>query len=135
MRNAKSHSVRLFEASIYVCNGDHGCGSCLCARNVIHAEFEVGQWIDCIDSRNKPLEARVAALRPGEVLVHFDGWAQKWDEWLSSTSPRIGLFGTLTAGIPRHRRLQGPQPGDNLGQGRRMGPVYPSTGQHKTPPQ
>jgi len=85
--------------------------------------FEVGQWIDCRDTVNKWCEARIAAITETEVRVHYDGWTDRWDEWLDRASPRITRYGRFTSEIPRDKlKGRGPATGDNLGGGRRFQP-------------
>jgi len=83
--------------------------------------FEMGQWVDCRDTVAKPCEAQIVDQREDEVRVHYDGWSEKWDEWMDRSSARITRYGRWTSEIPRERlKGRGPQPGDNFGNGRRM---------------
>ena len=38
------------------------------------------------------LEAQVIRLQNNQVYVHYNGWGNRWDEWLDMNSPRIALF-------------------------------------------
>lgn len=80
--------------------------------------FEVGQWIDARDTSNDWLEAQILEVGDHDVLVHFDGWASKWDERISKSSSRIARFGSNTRNMPRREKGNlGPRLGDNLGYG------------------
>lgn len=35
-------------------------------------------------------------MRENAVLVHYNGWNARWDEWLPMESPRIAPFRTHT---------------------------------------
>jgi hypothetical protein len=56
-------------------------------------EFKVGQWLDVKDTVNQWLEAQVVQSYSNEgqqhVLIHYNGWPHRWDEWIESDSPRI----------------------------------------------
>jgi len=54
--------------------------------------FKVGQWVDVQDAARQWLEGQVREVREGKVLVHYLGWPQSWDEWLSTSSLRIQFF-------------------------------------------
>ncbi|EAR85579.1 OTU-like cysteine protease (macronuclear) [Tetrahymena thermophila SB210] len=53
--------------------------------------FYIGENIDCCDTVNKWLNAEIVSLRhnPNEIRVHYSGWSQKYDEWISVDSSRI----------------------------------------------
>ena len=42
------------------------------------------------------LEAQVLNVRENQALVHYNGWGDRWDEWIDMNSPRICLFRTHT---------------------------------------
>jgi hypothetical protein len=44
----------------------------------IQAEYE-GNWLD----------ARVLAVEEGRILVHYNGWNKRFDEWFALDSPRV----------------------------------------------
>lgn len=48
------------------------------------------------NSSLKQLEAEVIDVRDDTVLVHYNGWAPRWDEWLQMNSNRIAPFRTYT---------------------------------------
>jgi hypothetical protein len=62
-------------------------------RDVGDSKFEVNQKIDCKDSVNKWLPAQVVSVSDGRILVHYEGWTTKWDEWLDTNSSRIADYG------------------------------------------
>ncbi|KAG5189233.1 hypothetical protein JKP88DRAFT_302390 [Tribonema minus] len=60
--------------------------------------FYAGQWVDCKDSVGNWLEATVLQTRsaPHEVLIHYHGWPDRWNEWIHGDSPRLAPFCTRT---------------------------------------
>lgn len=44
-----------------------------------------------------------------QVYVHYNGWGNRWDEWIAQTSPRIAPFRTHTVQNPKANYLS-PQP-------------------------
>ena len=58
--------------------------------------IEVGQWVDVKDTVDQWLEAEIIG-RDGEmVYVHYNGWPERWDEWIHIDSERIQPFRTKT---------------------------------------
>lgn len=53
--------------------------------------YYIGENIDCQDTVKKWLNAEIVSVRhnPHEIRVHFSGWSQKYDEWISIDSNRI----------------------------------------------
>ena len=60
--------------------------------------FYLGQWLDVKDTVNQWLEATVIEVdRPGNrIFVHYNGWPARWDEWISTDSPRVAPFRSRT---------------------------------------
>ena len=57
------------------------------------AYFQVGHYVDAMDSSQKWLAAVVQQADPAKgVLIRFDGWSSKWNEWLSLRSTRLAPF-------------------------------------------
>lgn len=58
----------------------------------------LGQWIDVKDTIDHWLEAEVIDVdeRNKRVLVHYNEWSSRWDEWLDMSSKRIAPFRTQT---------------------------------------
>lgn len=47
--------------------------------------FYKHQWMDCLDTAKRYLEAQVIEWDPAEpmkIKLHYKGWASKYDEWL-----------------------------------------------------
>jgi hypothetical protein len=59
-------------------------------------EFEVGQWVDALDTANKWLCAQVVAVTQSKLRVHFDGWSEKWNTWFDKASIKVQPFGRNT---------------------------------------
>ena len=58
--------------------------------------FKIGQWIDVKDTINQWLEAEVIDTDGDKVFVHYNGWGERWDEWIDMSSDRIAYFRTHT---------------------------------------
>lgn len=58
--------------------------------------FSVGQWVDVLDTVDQWLEATILRIRGEYVYVHYNGWPERWDEWLHVCSPRLAPFRTRT---------------------------------------
>lgn len=55
--------------------------------------YRLGDYVDAMDSSQKWLAAMVLQSDPAKgVLVRFDGWSTKWNEWLSLRSSRLAPF-------------------------------------------
>lgn len=65
--------------------------------------FQVGQWVDVKDSIDQWLEGQIAKLRGNRAFIHYNGWGNRWDEWIDLTSPRIALFRTHTIQMPTNK--------------------------------
>ncbi|CAD8136736.1 unnamed protein product [Paramecium pentaurelia] len=61
-------------------------------------KFQVGQWIDVKDTIDQWLEAQVQIVEQDRVFVHYNGWGNRWDEWIDTQSARIATFRTYTVG-------------------------------------
>ena len=58
--------------------------------------FEIGEWVDVLDSQNIWQEAQVIKQEEEKVKVHFNGAGDENDEWISLKSKRVHLFRTHT---------------------------------------
>jgi len=63
-------------------------------------QYEVGQWVDVKDTINQWLEAQIIQIRGNLAYVHYNGWGNRWDEWIEFSSPRIAPFKTYTMQSP-----------------------------------
>ena len=54
----------------------------------------INNRIDVLDTYNMWKEARVIDLNDTQVKIHYKGYAEKYDEWLHKTSPRIKEIGS-----------------------------------------
>eukprot|EP00742_Colponemidia_sp_Colp-10_P004703 GILJ01005016.1.p1 GENE.GILJ01005016.1~~GILJ01005016.1.p1 ORF type:complete len:538 (-),score=65.74 GILJ01005016.1:200-1813(-) len=52
-------------------------------------EFSVGEHLDVLDTVNKWCNGEILELSSDKALIHYTGFASKWDEWISLTSPRL----------------------------------------------
>ena len=66
----------------------------------LRRQYAVGQWVDVRDTVDQWLEAQVVDVRNTDtglgVKVHYNGWPNRWDEWLDAASPRIQPLRTNT---------------------------------------
>lgn len=58
--------------------------------------FVKGQWVDVKDTVDQWLEAQVVDVNLTQVFIHYNGWPNRWDEWIDISSPRIQHFKTHT---------------------------------------
>jgi len=85
--------------------------------------------VDCEDSVGRAYRAYITDVRGDAVQVHYDGWPDKWDEWIDlSTHPyRIALFGSWIPDLEHTaKHCHGPVAGDQLGAGRIVGGARPA---------
>ena len=79
-------------------------------------KFEIGQWIDVKDTIDQWLEGQIVNMRTHngihQVLVHYNGWSSRWDEWIDSNSKRLSNFKTYTLQSPSSVFLS-PNPTNN----------------------
>ena len=68
--------------------------------NLNKRKFEIGEWIDVKDTIDQWLEAQIINIRTinknTQILVHYSGWGNRWDEWIDIKSQRIANFKTYT---------------------------------------
>jgi len=64
------------------------------------SKYEVGQWVDVKDTIDQWLEAQVVQVRNNQVYIHYNGWGNRWDEWIDFSSPRIASFKTYSQQSP-----------------------------------
>lgn len=61
--------------------------------------LRVGSKVDALDTGNEWFTAEIKEKKGAmQVLVHFDGWEDKWDEWLDLLSGRISPLKSKAAG-------------------------------------
>lgn len=83
--------------------------------------WEVGQWVDACDTVEQWLEAEVIATKDRKVLIHYNGFSEKWDEWMDRDSERLAVFRSHTVPSPYQTYL-GPVPDTVLDGGVRSRP-------------
>ena len=69
--------------------------------NLSKKKFEIGEWVDIKDTTNNWLEGQIINKRTlnnnkTQLLIHYNGWGGRWDEWIDQSSPRISYFRTYT---------------------------------------
>jgi len=61
--------------------------------------FEVGDFVDVLDTVQRWCVGRVVEKKDDKVLIHYEGWADRWNEWMPmSKNRRLALFRTYTKG-------------------------------------
>lgn len=57
-------------------------------------EYQFGQYVDARDSVGKWCAGQIVEYDEDKKLVrvHFDGWSEKYDEYISLLSPKIAPF-------------------------------------------
>jgi hypothetical protein len=59
--------------------------------------FTQGQEVDCVDTDLKWLRAKVMDVdNNGRALIAYEGWGDKWNEWVPWNSPRIAERGRFS---------------------------------------
>ena len=51
-----------------------------------------GQWVDVKDTIDQWLEAQVIDVNINSAFIHYNGWGERWDEWIPFDSLRIMPF-------------------------------------------
>eukprot|EP00475_Leptophrys_vorax_P028481 TRINITY_DN4121_c0_g1_i1.p1 TRINITY_DN4121_c0_g1~~TRINITY_DN4121_c0_g1_i1.p1 ORF type:complete len:912 (-),score=279.12 TRINITY_DN4121_c0_g1_i1:98-2833(-) len=54
--------------------------------------------VDALDKTNKWYESKVLDVKENEVFIHYNGWADRWDEWIPKDSDRLAQVHTHTTG-------------------------------------
>jgi len=71
-------------------------------------QFKVEEKIDCLDTDLCWLPATVLETSPYKgIFVKYDGWSEKWNEWIPVWSPRITKLGTLSQYNPPPSQKKG----------------------------
>ena len=68
--------------------------------NLSKKKFEIGEWVDVKDTTDNWLEGQIINKRninnKIQVLIHYNGWGNRWDEWIDQSSNRLSFFRTYT---------------------------------------
>ena len=69
--------------------------------NLSKRKFELGEWVDVKDTSNNWLEGQIINKRTlnnnkTQLLIHYNGWGVRWDEWIDQNSSRLAFFRTYT---------------------------------------
>ena len=70
-------------------------------------DFEDGDIIDCKDTMGDWYESVVLDVKDNQVLIHYEGWPNVWDEWIDKSSSRLAPYRThsLRVGMAQARLL------------------------------
>ena len=74
-------------------------------------DFEDGDIIDCKDTMGDWYESVVLDVKDDQVLIHYEGWPNVWDEWIDKSSSRLAPYRThsLRVGAAHARFLYSQQ--------------------------
>jgi len=67
-------------------------------------KFEVGDWVDCLDSMNRWLCAKVMRVSTQKALLRLEAWGDVSEEWIHMSDTRIARMGTYTSQEQREKR-------------------------------
>ncbi len=53
--------------------------------------FKIGMKLEALDRKNPTMTsiATITDIKDGRLLIHFDGWTNKYDYWCEPTTPDI----------------------------------------------
>jgi len=68
--------------------------------------FEKDEKVDCLDTDLNWLNAQIIETNAhyNAVRVKYDGWSDKWNEWLPVSSPRLAKSGVMTQYNPPKKK-------------------------------
>jgi predicted amino acid dehydrogenase len=61
-------------------------------------ELKVGSLIDCLDTVHKWYTGSVVEVKGEIVKMTFEGWSNRYDEWISRSSERIASYKSIATG-------------------------------------
>lgn len=61
-----------------------------------YRKLQIGTWVDVKDAMGEWYEAQVLDRNGDYVLVQYNGWNEKWNEWIKASSSRIMPFRSQT---------------------------------------
>jgi ubiquitin C-terminal hydrolase len=73
-------------------------GTVKTAKDFAARDFEVNDELDARDKDGKWYESIIRMVRDDEVQVHFNGWANNYDEWFDRHSKKLAAKNTHTKG-------------------------------------
>ncbi|XXQ37928.1 Ubiquitin carboxyl-terminal hydrolase [Plasmodiophora brassicae] len=86
-------------------------------------DFRVGDVIDALDTQQKWYESTVRDVKDDQILVHYNNWDSKWDEWIKKDNmTRLAKKGTHTNGPYINTRRMGSNASWTSGAGDVPGP-------------
>lgn len=71
--------------------------------------FKIGDLVDALDTTKKWFESTVRDVKDDKVLIHYNNWSSKWDEWINVNSDRLAQVHTYTTG-PHSQVPKSPPP-------------------------
>ena len=67
-------------------------------------DWQLHSTIEALDMAGKWYKAKVLHVSEVSVMVHYNAWSSKWDEWVDKTSGRLRAANSSTAQDGRRRR-------------------------------
>eukprot|EP00475_Leptophrys_vorax_P007558 TRINITY_DN14791_c1_g1_i8.p1 TRINITY_DN14791_c1_g1~~TRINITY_DN14791_c1_g1_i8.p1 ORF type:complete len:197 (-),score=16.62 TRINITY_DN14791_c1_g1_i8:47-607(-) len=62
----------------------------------IEESYNIGDRIEVLDKTKRWFVSTVLDVREGEVFVHYNGWSDKWDEWVRTNAETGRIAPLLT---------------------------------------
>jgi hypothetical protein len=67
--------------------------------------FDKDEKVDALDTDLNWLTAQIMDTHPAKgVYVKYEGWSDKWNEWMPTFSPRLAKLNTLTVHNPPKKK-------------------------------
>lgn len=69
-------------------------------QKIDNAEYSIGDFVDALDTANNWLVGRILDIDPNtqDFFIHYEGWADKWNEWIPRKSSRLAPHRSRTKG-------------------------------------
>jgi hypothetical protein len=97
---ALRQNIQTLDGLMTILNSPSNDGEALQAFDSDRRQFYKGQWVDVKDTVDQWLEAQIVEIehtaRGTMVYIHYNGWPNRWDEWIEIKNPRIQPFRTHT---------------------------------------
>jgi len=73
-------------------------------------KMEIGEWIDVRDASGQWIEGQIINHYGEYVYIHYNGWDNRWNEWISVNSDRIMPFRSHTVQMVNKSPYMSPFP-------------------------
>jgi hypothetical protein len=93
-------NLQTLDSLLNILNNSPSEGEIPTGFDISRRQLHRGQWVDVKDTVDQWLEAQVLDLqhtpRGTLAFIHYNGWPNRWDEWIDVTSSRIQPLRTYT---------------------------------------